>query len=608
MITKKWFRKTQRRASVALAIIAALLAATGVLAAAAGALDTTFDYDGKVVTDIGGSDDPIRAMVIQPDGKIVVAGYTNKWGGYDFALARYNSNGSLDTTFDWDGIVITDIRGETNYGLAIARQSDGKIVVAGMTGMADFALARYNSNGSLDSTFDGDGIVVTDVGGTDICYAVAIQSDGKIVVAGVSNNWGEDNFALARYNTNGSLDTTFDYDGKVITSIRNYDVAHAMLIQPDGKIVAAGTSCTTGFTCDFSMARYNSDGSLDASFDGDGKVVTDIRGEDNDGYAIALQSNGRIVLAGMTGTDDFALVRYNSNGSPDATFDGDGIVVTDFVGSTDMGYAVAVQLDGKIVMAGRSNRLGTYDLALTRYNVDGSLDTSFDGDGKVLTSVNNDDTGHAIALQTDGKIVVAGVSDGNFTLARYHSGGLAFSSAGAQDGWVLESTETSNVGGSIGATGSLRVGDDAANKQYRSILSFNTYSLPDNATITKVTLKIKKYNVIGTDPFTTHGNLIADIRKGVFGVAALEITDFQAAASKNNVGSLTAMPGAPSWYQLVMGAANYTYINKFGMTQFRLRFVTDDNNDGGADYVVFYAGDSANISYRPTLIIEYTVP
>ncbi len=185
---------------------------------------------------------------------------------------------------------------------------------------------------------------------------------------------------------------------------------------------------------------------------------------------------------------------------------------------------------------------------------------------------------------------------------------LTARSTAARDGWVLEFKETTNLGGTMSSTGWLRVGDDAADKQYRSILYFNTAGLPDNATITKVTLKIKKYNIVGTDPFTTHSNLIADIRTGFFGTYLLQTSDFQATASKNWVGKFTAVSGAPSWYQLVMGAVNFPYINKTGVTQFRLRFTTDDNNDRGADYVTFVAGDAATASYRPTLIIEYTVP
>jgi len=203
-----------------------------------------------------------------------------------------------------------------------------------------------------------------------------------------------------------------------------------------------------------------------------------------------------------------------------------------------------------------------------------------------------------------------GAGNGNYTSGQKYTldRDNQFRSAAAQDGWVLESSETSGKGGSLAATGTLRLGDDAANKQYRSLLYFNTAGLPDNATITKVTLKIRRAGVTGTDPFTTHGSLLADIKKGTFGASPLEIGDFQATASKTNVGHFSAVSGSTVWYQLVLGAANYPYINKSGVTQFRLRFTKDDNDDHGADYVSFYAGDATTASNQPLLIVEYTLP
>ncbi len=321
--------KPKYRVAISLAVIACLVAVTGALAAV-GALDPSFDFDGIVVNDIGGSDDEVRGIALMPDGRVVAAGHTDKWGGTDFAVARYNTNGSLDATFDGDGIVITDIRGQSNFGMGVVFQTDNKIVVGGTSGY-DFALARYNVNGSLDASFDGDGIVVTDFGGTDFPYAIAIQPDGRIIMAGMSDNLGENNYALVRYNTDGSLDASFDVDGKVITDIWDQDCAYALTIQADGKIVAAGYSTSGGSVMDISLARYNTDGSLDNTFDGDGKVATDIRVESNAAGAVHQQVDGRLVAVGYTDASDFALVRYNTNGSLDATFDGDGIVVPTWV-------------------------------------------------------------------------------------------------------------------------------------------------------------------------------------------------------------------------------------------------------------------------------------
>jgi hypothetical protein len=182
----------------------------------------------------------------------------------------------------------------------------------------------------------------------------------------------------------------------------------------------------------------------------------------------------------------------------------------------------------------------------------------------------------------------------------------SFRSVAASDGWILESTETSNVGGTLDNTATtFNLGDDAGNKQYRAILSFNTKSLPDNAVITRVTLQIRTQGLVGTNPFTTHGGLVVDIRKPFFGTTVgMSINDFQAAASKSAVGKFGITP-VSNWYSASLGSAGYPYVNLTGTTQFRLRFVKDDNNDNGADYIKFFSGNYTTAGIRPTLIIEY---
>ncbi len=195
-------------------------------------------------------------MAIQSDGKIVVAEPYNNGSDLDFAVARYNSDGSLDTSFDGDGKVTTDID-SGDAALAMVIQSDGKILLAGYGGgYKYFALARYNSDGSLDNTFGTGGKVTTDIGGSyDLVYDIAIQSDGKIIVTGDSYN-GNYDFALARYTSNGSLDLSFDGDGKVTTPIGGgNDYAYDIAIQSDGKIVVAGYS-DNGSNDDFALVCY----------------------------------------------------------------------------------------------------------------------------------------------------------------------------------------------------------------------------------------------------------------------------------------------------------------------------------------------------------------
>jgi uncharacterized delta-60 repeat protein len=406
-------------------------------AGGSGGLDHTFGVRGKVLTDFGGgSFESAQALAIQSDGKILVAGRSSVSG----ILARYNSRGRLDRQFGAQGKVLTDLGVQ-----ALAIQSDGKIVVAGASdasGTADFAVARYNPDGTLDSTFNGTGKVLTDFGGPgSSAQAVAIQSDGKIVAAGLSfTSGGYAEFALARYNPDGTLDATFNGTGKVLTNFggETESAAHALAIQSDGKIVAAGYfNVPAGGTADFALARYNPDGTLDATFNATGKVITDFSGPPNGhdfAYALAIQSDGKLVAAGssiVSNEDDaFALARYNPDGTLDATFNGTGKVLTNFVsgfGNADIAYALAIQSDGKLVAAGSSFAPEpSYDFALARYNPDGTLDATFNATGKVITDFSGSgsyDEARALAIQSDGKLVAGGISTArgtaDFALARY---------------------------------------------------------------------------------------------------------------------------------------------------------------------------------------------
>jgi uncharacterized delta-60 repeat protein len=414
----------------AVLLIALLLVA--VAFANPGDLDTTFGAGGKVITSIGGFDDYIFSAAIQNDGKIVVAGSSNNGSNDDFALARYNSDGSLDTGFGTGGKVTTPIGSGRDYGVAAAIQTDGKIVVAGASNNGndeDFALVRYNSEGSLDTTFGTGGIVTTPISSyIDSAYAVAIH-DSIIVTAGYCWNSSTNNydFCLARYNSDGSLDTTFGTGGKVITSVGSGDeAAYGVAIQDDGKIVAIGASWSS--TVDFSLARFNSDGSLDTTFGTDGKVLTTIGSGVDYGSAVVIQEGGKIVVAGYSNNgsnDDFALVRYNSDGNLDPTFGTGGKVTTPIGNGNDHGAAVALLDTSKIVVAGYSNNGSDDDFALVRYNSDGSLDTTFGAGGKVTTPIGNgNDYGSAVALQDDGKLVMAGYfSNGtnyDFAVTRYN--------------------------------------------------------------------------------------------------------------------------------------------------------------------------------------------
>jgi uncharacterized delta-60 repeat protein len=391
-------------------------------------LDTSFGGgDGIVTTLLAGTDDnESYSVVIQSDGKIVVAGYS--WFGSisrsDFALVRYNTDGTLDTDFGTGGQVTTNF-GSSSEIRSIALQSDGKIVAAGFSA-DNFTISRYNSNGTLDNTFSGDGKLTTDMGSSDEIHSIAIQSDGKIVAAGFSGS----NFAIARYGTNGDLDNTFSGDGKLTTDMgSSLESFESVVLQSDGKIVAAGYS-----DGNFAVARYATNGDLDNTFSGDGKVTTNL-GAMEGINSIALQSDGKIVAAGYSGSD-FFIARYETDGDLDTDFSVDGIVVTDTGSSDESLESVVLQSDGKILTAGYTDNAGfSYLMAVARYNTDGTLDLTFSGDGIQTTAVgSSDDQATSIAIQTDGKIVAAGFSDSGsgyeFAVVRY----LGSSSGGGSGG------------------------------------------------------------------------------------------------------------------------------------------------------------------------------
>ena len=417
-----------------------------------GDLDIGFGTNGIVTTNIGsGDDDTIESIAIQADGKIVAGGYAyeeNEAGDNDwlFALARYNPNGTLDTTFGTNGKVMTDIgNGDDDTIYSIAIQTDGKIVVGGYAHEIDgegndrfiFALARYNPDGTLDTTFGTNGKVMTDIGNgdDDTIYSIAIQADGKIVAGGYAYEIdGEGNdgllFALVRYNPDGTLDTTFGTNGKVTTDVGSGDddTIYSIAIQADGKIVAVGYS-ENNTDRSFTVARYNPDGSFDTTFGRSGIVITDMgeNGSSDKAYDVALQRDGKIVVVGVEDAGKnyiFAMARYNPDGSLDTTFGKNGKVTTDIGSGSDKARSVAIQNNGKIVVAGYSSFDGNYAFSLVRYLSDGALDTTFGTDGKVITDIGSKaDRANSMALQKDGKIVAAGFSSGDdgdvFALVRY---------------------------------------------------------------------------------------------------------------------------------------------------------------------------------------------
>ena len=335
-----------------------------------GSLDLTFGMGGTVTTDFFGVFDHANAVALQRDGRIVAAGsaFSGSLPGHnDFALARYRTDGSLDASFGTGGKVTTSV-GSFSVAWAVAVQRDGRILAAGVAS-SRFALVRYSRDGTLDPSFGTGGMVTTDIpGGDEDIFGLAVQRDGRIVVAGFASG----DFALARYRPDGTLDPSFGTGGIVTTDFGGFAYASAVALQPGSRIVAVGRAVSTAIPGDddFALARYRRDGTLDATFGSGGRVTTDFGGVD-EAFAVGVQRNGRIVAAGTTHSgstnNDFALARYRRDGTLDATFGTGGRVTTDIAGSFDRARAVLVQPDGRIVAAGRAS-IGIGDqFALTRY-------------------------------------------------------------------------------------------------------------------------------------------------------------------------------------------------------------------------------------------------
>ena len=634
MKTGSPFLKKNRLAGLALAIVAAL---TMFMAAEAaiGDLDPTFGTGGKVTTFVGSSNSYANAVAVQSDGKIVVVGSSQ--------VVRYNSDGTLDATFGTNGIVTNS---GIDGGMDLVIQPDGKIVVVGFYADGEgtgFHVSRFNSNGSPDTTFGTNGIAKP-LKFTGCCadqvadgHSIALGPNGKILVAGnFSHGDMYLSYILASLNSNGSLDAWDYFDVSTENNLTT------MAVQPDGKILLAGTTFPLDFPPYYNgpslgFVRYYyqtySDGSTslspDPSFGGNGSVVPSFGGKVGFvDYSAAIQKDGKIVAVGEYGSSangyKFTLARFNNDGSLDTSFGSSGLTITNFSDLSDVNFftpsrsdkLLAIQPDGKIVVAGDTSD-GHFFLA--RFNSDGSLDTTFGTAGEITTSFGTSDDAHAVALQPDGKIIAAGsTSNGTNTgiaLARYlvanvKSVTATFISEAANDGTILESYQNSGVGGTQnGFATTISLGDDPGNRQYRSILSFHTQSIPDNAVITAAQLMIRyQGTTVGTDPVPTFGNLLVDIHSGYFGNSiGLELADFSAPASPSIYQEhLSTMPY--NWYGTNFStASNLELINKFGWTQFRLLFALPSNKNNISDYDKFYSGGGPTGS-QPQLIVTYYVP
>jgi uncharacterized delta-60 repeat protein len=394
--------------------------------AAAGDLDATFG-DAGVVTTVFPVGSFATAVATQADGKIVAVGAAagpSETG--EFALARYDERGTLDPSFGDAGVVTTPIAGGGDEARSVAIQEDGRIVVGGTDSGQRFAVVRYRPDGVLDTSFGGDGIVRTNfTPGDDVAWDVAIQPDGKIVAVGAAG-FGQTGFQLARYRRDGTLDPTFGDDGMVVTRYSGAN-ARTLALQPNGRIVVAGYNKTG-----FAMARYRPDGRLDRSFSVNG-TIDHVYGSWSPlryifAGAVAVQPDGRIVVAGGFDIFHIGLARFHAEGRLDRTFGGDGVVRKQVDSGEQGANGLVIQPDGKIVATGSAGPHEYGDPTVFRFVAirclpGGRLDRTFGDQGKVETFFDGGASAHGAAVDAGGRIVVVGGAgegnDGAFALARY---------------------------------------------------------------------------------------------------------------------------------------------------------------------------------------------
>ena len=401
--------------------------------AQSGTFDTSFNGTGMVLGNYTTANNSADAMVIQPDGKIVVSGATGVSSSINTGVSRYNTDGTIDTTFGTNGKMnFSSGPGTKSYTYDMALQTDGKIVMAGYrwNGSAgDFVMARVNTNGTLDNTFGVNGVAVFDKGQSEVAESFAINPDGTFILSGYVN----DNFTLVKVKNNGTIDTTFGTNGWVTTIFPSFSTSSkSTSINAAGRIIVGGMGVGPGQS-QYVMAAYNPNGTLDTTFGTGGKVNFHI-GYDNDfGLQVIQLDNGKILFGGHSYFGsvplryEIAVVRLNANGSFDNSFGENGVFKSRFF-ENGRSYleGMALQSDGKLVVTGAANVNNEENYGLLRITENGQLDTTFGVDGQVIYKMPNYySISRNVALQTDNKIVIAGdaspFGNGNtqFFIARY---------------------------------------------------------------------------------------------------------------------------------------------------------------------------------------------
>ena len=401
--------------------VAALLLLPAAARAAEGDLDPSFGTGGKVSTPIPPGAEA-NAVTVDHQGRVIAAGWSGSYPNFSIAVARYMPSGQLDPTFNGTGTVVTPVGGTFSQAWAVATDSQDRVLVGGTDGN-DFVVARYTQQGTLDPSFGTGGVTTTNIGSSAYILSMAVDPQGRIVVGGYANTGAVS--ALARYTDNGQLDPNFGTGGKVLTPMGPSGMSQfsSIAIDPQGRIVAAGYAYS-GSDIGLALARYTDSGALDSTFGTGGKVLPTPVTVDDTGTSVAIDPQGRIVVAGHSGPfpqEDWAIWRFTDGGSPDSSFNGSGRATVSLSSGTDVANAVAIDAEGRILEAGSAYNGSNDDFALVRWTPAGTLDPSFGTAGKVMTGfgASSIDDAFAMVLDARQRPVLAGYAGGDFGLARY---------------------------------------------------------------------------------------------------------------------------------------------------------------------------------------------
>ncbi len=400
-----------------------------------GQLDNTFNTTGQASLHIKNYNIFTSEVLIQEDARILVCGTgTTETNAEDFVIARFRPDGTVDSTFNQTGFRVIDFFGKDDFCYAMALQQDGKILITGiattLVPKRKTAIVRLLEDGTFDKSFGTNGIVINgDDQYGENPRAIIYQPDESIIVTG-SVQVGAATLlcAIFKYEEDGTPDLTFGENGLVKTIVPEGFNPSFGILQEDGKIITGGS--LLGNTIESLILRFTTEGVVDSSFGTNGVARINYFNEDHNAYSVAFQADQKLlVVAGIThsGKRDFCVLRYTTNGTIDSTFGTNGRVITPFSSGSNTAHAVSVQDDQKILLAGFLGTTPNHDFALARYTTTGSLDAGFGIGGKVITDFGEDDVAFAMAIQTDKKIVLAGhtidnAEIGDFAVARYLSG------------------------------------------------------------------------------------------------------------------------------------------------------------------------------------------